>query len=132
MCTYTKPSFGNQAVLYVLIVSTRSGRRAWTRGIGLDTPDLLERRGLWKRRLAKPAHFERKFMNRIVKRELKHIPRGEKGSLQNFLRFSYNALRRQHLTLRKTRDVTLKELIEKIKKAYPDFVPRYDKSYFNI
>ncbi len=124
---------GTQAGLYVLIVSTRSGRRAWSRGIGMDTPDLLERREQqWKRRLAKPAHFDRNFMNRIVKRELKFIPRGEKGSLQNFLRFSYNALRRKHLTLRKTRDETLRELIEKIKKAYPDFIPIYDKNYFKI
>jgi hypothetical protein len=71
-------------------------------------------------------------MNNIVKRELAHIPKGEKGSLQNFLRFAYNALRRKHLTLRKTRDETLKELVEKIRKAYPDFVPLYDKGYFKI
>ena len=106
-------------------VSTRSGRRTWSRGIGLDTPALEEMR-------KRPAHFERNFMNRIAKRELKHIPRGEKGSLQNFLRFSFNALRRQHLALRKTRDETLKELIEKIKKANPDFIPKYDKDYFKI
>ncbi len=117
---------GSTAGLYILIISTRSGRRTWTRGIGMDTPDLV------RRRLAKPAHFERSLMNRIVKRELKHISRGEKGSLQNFLRFSYNALRRRHLTLRKTRDYTLKELIGKIKKAYPDFIPIYDKDYFKI
>jgi len=122
----TTAGAGTKAGLYVLIVSTRSGRRAWSRAIGMDTPDMLERR------LAKPARFEREFMNRIVKRELNHIPRGEKGSIQNFLRFSYNALRRQHLTLRKTRDATLKELIEKIKRAYPDFTPLYDKNYFRI
>jgi len=114
---------GTQAGLYTLLVSTRTGRRTWTRGIGVDTPALKEMR-------RRPAHFERNFMNRIVKRELKHIPKGEKGSLQNFLRFSYNALRRKHLTLRKTRDYTLKELIEKIKKNYPDFIPIYDKGYF--
>jgi hypothetical protein len=124
---------GTLAGQYLLIVSTSSGRRSWSRGIGLDTPDLLEKRERqWKKRLAKLAHFDRDFMNRIVKRELKFIPRGEKGSLQNFLRFSYNALRRKNLTLRKTRDATLKELIEKIKKAYPDFVPLYDKNYFKI
>jgi hypothetical protein len=110
---------------YLLLISTKSGRRTWSRGIGLDTPILEEMRH-------RPAHFERNFMNRIVKRELKHIPRGEKGSLQNFLRFSFNALRRKHLTLRKTRDETLKELIEKIKKANPDFIPKYDKDYFKI
>ncbi len=128
-----KSMAGTPGGLYILIVSSGAGRRAWSRGIGLDTPELLERREEeWKRRLANPAHFERDFMNRIVKRELEHIPRGEKGSLQNFLRFSYNALRRKHLTLRKTRDDTLKELIQKIKKTYPDFVPLYDKGCFKI
>jgi hypothetical protein len=78
---------GTQAGLYTLLVSTRTGRRTWTRVIGMDTPALVEMR-------RRPAHFERGFINRIVKRELKHIPRGEKGSLQNFLRFSYSAQKR--------------------------------------
>jgi hypothetical protein len=124
---------GTAGGLYILIVSTSAGRRTWSRGIGLDTPDLLERREQqWKRRLAQPAHFDRDFMNRIVKRELNFIPRGEKGSLQNFLRFSYNALRRKHLTFRKTRDETLRVLIEKIKKVQPEFIPTYDENYFKI
>jgi hypothetical protein len=123
--TSQKSAAGTIQGQYLLIVSTRSGRRAWSKGMGVDIPALEEMR-------RRPAHFERGFMNRIVKRELKYIPRGEKGSLQNFLRFSYNALRRKHLTLRKTRDYTLKELIEKIKKTYPDFIPIYDKDYFKI
>jgi hypothetical protein len=123
--TSTKVMAGTIQGQYLLLISTRSGRRTWSRGIGVDTRALKEMR-------RRPAHFEREFMNRIVKRELKHIPRGEKGSLQNFLRFSYNALRRKHLTLRKTRDYTLRELIEKIKKTYPDFIPVYDKDYFKI
>jgi len=121
--TSTKSMAGTKYGQYLLLISTKTGRRAWSRGIGVDTHALEEMR-------RRPAHFERNFMNRIVKRELKHIPRGEKGSLQNFLRFSYNAFRRRHLTLRKTRDYTLKELIKKIKKTYPDFIPIYDKGYF--
>ena len=78
------------------------------------------------------AGFDRKYMNRIVKLDLKHIPRGEKGALQNFVRFSYNALRRQHLTLGKSKHETLKEITQKIKKAYPDFIPNYDRSYFKM
>jgi hypothetical protein len=123
--TSTKSMAGTKYGQYLLLISTKTGRRAWSRGIGVDTHALEEMR-------RRPAHFERNFMNRIVKRELKHIPRGEKGSLQNFLRFSYNAFRRRHLTLRKTRDYTLKELIKKIKKTYPDFIPNYDKNYFKI
>lgn len=130
MCghTSTKTMAGTIQGRYLLLISTRSGRRAWSRGIGLDTPALVELR---RRPLAR-AHFERNFMNRIVKRELKFIPRGERGSVQNFLRFCYNALRRKHLTLRKTRDETLKELIQKISKAHPNFIPHYDKNYFKI
>lgn len=71
-------------------------------------------------------------MTNIVNRELAHIPQGEKHSLQNFLRFAYNALRRKHLTLRKTRDETLKELVDKIKNVYPEFTPQYDEDYFKI
>lgn len=112
---------------YILLISTMSGRRAWSRGIGLDTPVLRERR---LRPLS--PHFSRKLMMNIVNRELAHIPKGEKHSLQNFLRFAYNALRRKHLTLRKTRDETLKELVEKIKNAYPEFTPQYDQDYFQI
>ncbi len=111
---------------YRLLISTTSGRRAWSRGMGLDTPDLRERR------LRPLAHHSRQLMTNVVRSELRHIPKGEKRSLQNFLRFAYNALRRKHLTLRKTRDETLKELVEKIKKAHPEFTPQYDKDYFKI
>ena len=118
---------GTLAGQYLLIVSTKSARKHWSSGREMDTHAWV-----WKQRLKKTAHFKRDFMNRILKRELKHIPRGKKGSLQNFLRFSYNALRRKHLTLRKTRDETFKELVKKVKKAYPDFIPLYDKDYFKI
>ncbi len=108
---------------YLLLVSTRHGRRAGSRAIGFDTPALVEMR-------RKP--LDRGYMNRSVSWELKHIPRGEKGSVQNFLRFSYNALRRKHMTLGKTRHDTLKELIKKTRRAHPDFIPQYDKDIFEI
>jgi hypothetical protein len=122
-----RPTYvGSEWGQYLLIISTQSAKGG--RRFGVDTPDTPA----FEEKMRRPAHFERGFMNRIVKRELEHIPRGEKGSLQNFLRFSYNAFRRKHLTLRKTRDYTLKKLIEKIKKNYPDFIPIYDKDYFKI
>ena len=111
---------------YMLLISTQTGRRAWSRGLGLDTPALRERR------LRPLAHHSRQLMTNIVNHELAHIPKGEKYSLQNFLRFAYNALRRKHLTLGKTRDETLKELVDKIQKAHPEFTPQYDEDYFKI
>ena len=78
------------------------------------------------------GRLDRGFVNRVVKWELKYIPRGDKGSLQNSLRFSYNILRRKHMTLRKSRHETLKELVEKMKRIYPDFTPLYDKEIFKI
>ena len=78
------------------------------------------------------APLDREFINRVVKWELKHIPRGDKGSLQNSLRFSYNILRRKHLALRKSRHETLKELVERMQRIHPDFTPLYDKEIFKI
>jgi len=78
------------------------------------------------------SHLPRSFINRVVKWELKYIPRGDKGSLQNVLRFSYNILRRKHLTSRKSRHETLKELVERMQRIHPDFTPIYDKEIFKI
>jgi hypothetical protein len=75
---------------------------------------------------------DRGFINRSVSWELEHIPRGDKGSLQNSLRFSYNILRRKHIALGKSRHETLKELVEKIQQINPDFTPIYDKEAFKI
>ena len=78
------------------------------------------------------AHLDRGYINRSVTWELRHIPRGETGSLQNSLRFSYNILRRKHMALGKSRHETLKELIEKMRKINPDFTPIYDKEAFRL
>jgi len=89
----------------------------------------------WRQRRredAGAAPLDRGFINRVVKWELKHIPKGDKGSPQNSLRFSYNILRRKHLTQRKSRHETLKELVEKMRKIHPDFIPIYDKEIFKI
>jgi hypothetical protein len=78
------------------------------------------------------VRFDWDFINRSVLWELERIPRGERGSLQNFLRFSYNALRRKHMTLGMSRHETLKELVGRIQKLHPDFTPVYDKGVFKI
>ena len=109
---------------YLLLIGTETGRKARFRGSGAQ---FFFRYGSEER-----TKFRREFMSRVVKFELKHIPRGERGSLQNFLRFSYNALRRKHFTRGLTRHETLRELVDKISKAHPDFNPEYDKDYFKI
>jgi len=76
------------------------------------------------------ARLDRGFINRSVSWELAHIPRGDKGSLQNSLRFSYNILRRKHMALGKSRHETLQELVEKMQQIHPDFTPLYDKEVF--
>jgi len=78
------------------------------------------------------ARLDRGFINRSVSWELERIPRGDKGSLQNSLRFSYNILRRKHMALGKSRHETLKELVEKIQRIHPDFTPIYDTEIFKI
>jgi hypothetical protein len=78
------------------------------------------------------VHRDREFINRSVTWELEHIPRSDKGSLQNSLRFSYNILRRKHMALGKSRHETLKELVEKMQQLHPDFTPLYDKEVFKL
>jgi hypothetical protein len=87
-----------------------------------------------KRRIedAGAAPLDKEFIDRVVKWELKHIPRGDKGSLQNSLRSSYKILRRKHLALRKSRHETLKELVEKMRRIHADFIPLFDKEIFKI
>ena len=109
---------------YMLLISTEAGMKARVKGPGAQGPFHYGSEG--------QTQFKREYMNRTVKFELKHIPRGERGSLQNFLRFSYSALRRKHFTLGLTKHETLRELIDKIRKAHPDFNPEYDRDYFKI
>jgi len=78
------------------------------------------------------TNLARAFINRSLAWELKHIPRGDKGSMQNSLRSSYKILRRKHMALGKSRHETLKELIEKMQQIHPDFTPLYDKKIFTI
>lgn len=109
---------------YLLLITSESGRKARFKGPGAQ--------GVFHYGSDGNTEIRLEYMNRIVKSELRHIPRGERGSLQNFLRFSYNALRRRYLTLNRTRHETLRELVDKIRKAHPDFSPEYDKEYFRV
>ena len=111
---------------YLLLIGTETGWKAAFGGSGTQP------RGFFSYGSGERTHFRRKIMNQVVKFELKHIPRGERGSLQNFLRFSYNALRRKHFVRGLTRHETLRDLVDKIGKAHPDFNPEYDKDYFKI
>jgi len=68
---------------------------------------------------------------RQVKEDLEHIPRGPKGSMQNHFRQMYSQVRKQHIAkTSKTREETLVELWNDLKKGKPDFVPIYDQTYF--
>jgi hypothetical protein len=108
------------------------GRSPYTGEIQFDDWRLRRRRESAEVAPRGRAPLDRGFINRVVKWELKHIPRGDKGSPQNFLRFSYNILRRKHLAQRISRHETLKELVEKIQKIHHDFTPLYDKEIFKI
>jgi len=77
--------------------------------------------------------LRRDAITKVVKEELRHIPRGEKRSLQNYLRFFYNALRRHHMAKTdKIKEDTLKEAILSLKKINQKFHPKYDKEFFKI
>ena len=71
-------------------------------------------------------------MNKIIKFELGCIPRGPKGSIQNKLRFYYNAYRRRDMVRGKQREESLKDAINRLKEEYPDFNPMFDEDFFEI
>jgi hypothetical protein len=71
--------------------------------------------------------------NLQIEEDLKHIPRGIKGSPQNMLRLYYQDVRKHDITkTAKTKEDTLRELLVRMKKEYPDFQPEYDHDYFKL
>ena len=76
--------------------------------------------------------MKREEMTKIVKSELKHIPKGPKGSTQNRLRIYYNAWRRRNLLRGKSKEQTLEEAIKMLKEDHPDFNPKFNKDFFEI
>ncbi|MFQ6081721.1 MAG: hypothetical protein ACE5OW_08645 [Candidatus Bathyarchaeia archaeon] len=76
--------------------------------------------------------MKREEMNKIIEFELGYIPKGSKGSVQNKLRFYYNAYRRRDMVRGKQREESLKEAINRLKEDYPDFNPVFDRDFFKI
>jgi hypothetical protein len=76
--------------------------------------------------------MKRDLMNQVVSDELDHIDQGEKGSDQNGLRLVYNMIRRRDLGRNPAtpRAQSLQHAIEATRQSSPDFMPRYDQSYF--
>lgn len=74
--------------------------------------------------------MKRAEMTNILKSELKHIPKGSRGSTQNKLRIYYNAWRRRDLPKGKSKEETLEEAVEMLKEDDPEFNPRFDREFF--
>ena len=74
--------------------------------------------------------MKREELNKKVGEELKHIPRGSFD--QNMLRACYNMLRRHDLGLNPEYPAkeTLVRSIETVREDKPDFLPIYDKEFF--
>lgn len=72
-------------------------------------------------------------LNKQVNENLKHVPRGMRGSIQNLFRGTYYLTRKSHIAKTpKTKEETFKEVWNVYKKGQPDFVPDYDHDYFKI
>ena len=76
---------------------------------------------------------KREEMNRIVQSELKHIPRGLRGSTQNILRLYYNSIRRHDLSInsKTTAKESLEKALEYLRKQYPDYLFRFETEFFH-
>ena len=75
-------------------------------------------------------------INKQVKKELEYIPRDRKGDINNILREYYTPLRLDSLGKNAKNNATkediLKKSIESVKKQFPDFVPKYDETFFDL
>jgi len=71
-------------------------------------------------------------MRKKIDEELEYIPRSFKGSDQNMLREYYNGMREHELSQNPACPAkdTLFRTIEAIKKDKPDFLPIYDRDFF--
>jgi len=75
-------------------------------------------------------NMKRAEIDEMIKQELVYIPKGDKGSIQNRLRFRYSAFRRKGIANGKSRQECLKETVDLLKADYPRFEPEFDKSFF--
>ncbi len=71
--------------------------------------------------------MKKEEMNKTVLDDLEHIPKGSRGSLQNFYRSSFNAARRHDLARSKPKGFqgVIDELNEFYGKRYPRFMPEF-------
>ena len=71
--------------------------------------------------------------NQAIKNELRQIPKGVKGSPQNYLRFYYNALRRHDFfNTNRPKEDTLGVAINLLKRDYPEFNPKFNLDFFVV
>jgi hypothetical protein len=64
-----------------------------------------------------------------VKEDLKHIPRGSRT--QNYFRQMYSQKRMEDVSKSsKTKEETFKEIWDSCRKIEAEFIPEYDKTYF--
>ena len=76
--------------------------------------------------------MKKEEMTKIIQSELKHLPKGIIGSHQNELRKLYNIKRRHDIASNISNEDTLRFCISKIKNKHPDFIPKYDETFFRI
>jgi len=76
--------------------------------------------------------MKRVEMRKKIDEELEYIPRSFRGSDQNWFREYYNGMRMTDLSQNPACPAkdTLFRAIEEIKKKRPDFLPIYDRDFF--
>jgi uncharacterized protein YbbK (DUF523 family) len=73
-----------------------------------------------------------KILTGIIAIDLEHIPRGDEA--QNRLRqyFQYVRAKSESKNATKSKEEALREAIEKVRAEFPDFEPKFDRSYFSM
>jgi len=78
--------------------------------------------------------MKKEIMIQTLDKELKHIPRGRRGSPQNELRMMYNKHRREDLSSNPNApgSVSLRKVLQWFKKEHPNEHAQFDAKFFDI
>jgi len=115
---------------YLLTITTTQGTRALVEDFERRRREPVVRTLPLGERI---NNWPREVMNRKIRDELSHIPRGEMKSPQNFLRFCYSGMRRHDMAYtNKEKESTLRVTIHVVQKVFPNFIPKYDKGFFKL
>ena len=84
----------------------------------------------WAKRHSRQPGRPLPEIHRLVKEELRHVPRGERGSPQNVFRDVYVIKRLHESKTSSSARQALRDALEYMRRDYPDYLFRYEEAWF--